>query len=591
VSAIAYACLERNTADFPNIEISQRAVGAREGAVAVGSGKMFCHPGMATVIGEVTVPMVSIDGLVIKALDFLKIDVEGYELRVLQGAERTLRRSMPVVLFKENQRGPLEHGIPNGECARFLEGLGAVFVTSRGKDRVFAWPQSAEAFATSFLAGHPEGILGHLGRDGDHEACNIVAGGYPEPTKKPFKVVSFYTSDNEYAEHARRLRMSLNRFGIAHEIVEIESLGSWEMNCAHKSNFLRDMWNASNVPIVWIDADATIEAQLTLFEAIDADVAFHKWNDHQLASGTIYFGKSALARLLIDRWVLRCEADPVTWDQVHLQSAWCDIATSAPLRTVFLPRTYLQIFDGPRDEGATIVHWQASRKSKREGHTTGNPAVSPTPQGLEDRRHNRLWRTDEEAFRIAEGKQHIISNTRHAFPEGFDFGAALHTAVDEDWPLLEIGCGIGRIASLMAPERYIGVELNPHAIIEARKELPGHVFRIHDNGLRYPFAPTVLLYNLGLNIPDDSLDLFLHDVCEDRKRVIITEVMDKQRLRSGKPQVFNRDPEEYILAMQALGFVLVSFQKYDYKRHDQQSRNEGFGSRLTILVFELFKRH
>lgn len=46
------------------------------------------------------VPMVSIDALALDRLDLLKVDVEGMEEAVLLGAEHSLRRLQPVVLFE-----------------------------------------------------------------------------------------------------------------------------------------------------------------------------------------------------------------------------------------------------------------------------------------------------------------------------------------------------------------------------------------------------------------------------------------------------------------------------------------------------------
>jgi len=139
-----FACLERNTKDYSNARIFRKAVGDAPRHVSVGRGKMYQHPGMETVNGAAgDTEMIRIDDLDLPALDFLKIDVEGYELHVLHGAEGTLRRFRPVVLFEENIRGPLENGIDNGRCAAFLEGLGATFVCSLNKDFVFRWPSEA----------------------------------------------------------------------------------------------------------------------------------------------------------------------------------------------------------------------------------------------------------------------------------------------------------------------------------------------------------------------------------------------------------------------------------------------------------------
>jgi hypothetical protein len=101
---------------------------------------MYQHPGMETVIGyDGDIDLVRIDDLELSALDFIKIDVEGFELQVLQGAERTLQCFRPIVLFEENIRGPLEHNVENGSCQRFLENLGAKLLTVQNKDFIFGW--------------------------------------------------------------------------------------------------------------------------------------------------------------------------------------------------------------------------------------------------------------------------------------------------------------------------------------------------------------------------------------------------------------------------------------------------------------------
>lgn len=135
-----FACLAENTGDFHNARVFQKAVGETSRLVSVGVGKMYQHPGMETVnAASGDVEMISIDQLALSALDFLKIDVEGYELHVLHGAERTLKQFRPLIIFEENIRGPLEHGIENGECAAYLNELGAQEVCVLNKDHVFKW--------------------------------------------------------------------------------------------------------------------------------------------------------------------------------------------------------------------------------------------------------------------------------------------------------------------------------------------------------------------------------------------------------------------------------------------------------------------
>jgi SAM-dependent methyltransferase len=435
-----------------------------------------------------------------------------------------------------------------------------------------------------------DGLLnvGHVGR-GHYAAPNgasICARGFAGGQPRAFHVVSFFTADNEYRDHAETLRRTLERFAIAHTLVPVEGRGAWELDCAYKARFIREQWEQRDVPIIWLDADATVESAPELFSTIRADFAAHKWQGCKLGSGTLYFGRSTYAKALLDQWVARCEADPITWDQNSLHSAWVDIAASAPLETVWLPRPYLHIFDAEHGEPPVIAHWQASRRVKAEGRTTGAPEVQLTPAGAHDRMIDRLWRTPEEAFWIREGRRHIKPEIGETFPEGFDPTADLTAAVGDQWPLLEVGCGVGRLAAVFAPERYIGVDINPAAVAAARRSLPDHVIRITDKGYVLPEAPSALLYTVMLHVGDDQMREMLGEVSAGRERVIIAEIMDARwRNPDQHVPVFNRNPEDYILAMGDLGFALASYVKRPYRRYDVEPFNIGRDSRLTILTF------
>lgn len=66
---------------------------------------------------------VRIDDLDLPDLAFLKLDVEGYEERALRGAEQTLRRFRPLVMFEDKPEKAVHFGDVKG-AHLYLEALG-----------------------------------------------------------------------------------------------------------------------------------------------------------------------------------------------------------------------------------------------------------------------------------------------------------------------------------------------------------------------------------------------------------------------------------------------------------------------------------
>lgn len=65
-----------------------------------------------------------LDEYVIERLDFFKLDVEGYELFALKGAERTIRRCKPTILVEMNAGTLARNGVKYQDIFEFLAGLG-----------------------------------------------------------------------------------------------------------------------------------------------------------------------------------------------------------------------------------------------------------------------------------------------------------------------------------------------------------------------------------------------------------------------------------------------------------------------------------
>ncbi|MFG1869923.1 FkbM family methyltransferase [Micromonospora arborensis] len=95
---------------FPEVRVVRAVASDHEGSAelflpkngpAVGTSSLEHGDGSAT---TVTVPRVTIDGLGLTDVRFMKIDVEGHELPALRGAAETIHRDGPVLLIEVEER-------------------------------------------------------------------------------------------------------------------------------------------------------------------------------------------------------------------------------------------------------------------------------------------------------------------------------------------------------------------------------------------------------------------------------------------------------------------------------------------------------
>ncbi len=116
---------------FNNIVLERVGLGARPGRFAIKSIEEG-NQGMNRIVAddaaghmiEVTTLDDHLASRPVPRLDLIKIDVEGFELNVLQGAEQVLRRFWPILFIELDDRNLREQDTDARGLIRFLEKIG-----------------------------------------------------------------------------------------------------------------------------------------------------------------------------------------------------------------------------------------------------------------------------------------------------------------------------------------------------------------------------------------------------------------------------------------------------------------------------------
>jgi hypothetical protein len=189
-------------------------------------------------------------------------------------------------------------------------------------------------------------------------------------------VVSFFTPD--YKEYADRLRESLDRFRVPHDLEPMEDRPSFSEIVRQKPRFILEMAEKHKDEydaVVWIDADAVVHAPLKLFGKIRQNLAVHYRDGIELLSGTMFWKTRYRALDILRQWASLCE-DP----NVHApricnldcpeQQILQQMVAVSDIPVYHLPTEYCKIEgrtemnDRGRKVVPVIVHHQASRQTR-----------------------------------------------------------------------------------------------------------------------------------------------------------------------------------------------------------------------------------
>lgn len=128
-------CFERNV---EGATLLPYAAGAHGGDVRVRMPPDNTGNAHIDDLGE-NVRMVTLDSLDLDPVDLLKIDVEGFERAVVEGAEQTIRRNQPVVVVEQKPKHAERYGWRQLDAVVFLKDLGMVQLAVLSGDYIMAW--------------------------------------------------------------------------------------------------------------------------------------------------------------------------------------------------------------------------------------------------------------------------------------------------------------------------------------------------------------------------------------------------------------------------------------------------------------------
>jgi FkbM family methyltransferase len=135
-----HADLFRHNVRADNVTLHEVALGDAPGFCDVkqlgeSSGDTYIQPG----VGNIEIR--TLDSYELSGVDFVKIDVEGFELQVAEGARETLLRNRPMVCVEQKDREESNFGATPKGALEFLLELGMRQRLEVQGDYILDWPR------------------------------------------------------------------------------------------------------------------------------------------------------------------------------------------------------------------------------------------------------------------------------------------------------------------------------------------------------------------------------------------------------------------------------------------------------------------
>jgi len=131
-------CWKVNLAGIENVELHEVGLSDAPGELSFTSPEGSCGGTCVSETG-ITCPIKTLDSFRLRDVSFLKVDCEGYELPILQGAERLLKRCKPMVVVEQKKEWEGRFPFPPKGAIHYLESLGASVLQEIGGDYIMDW--------------------------------------------------------------------------------------------------------------------------------------------------------------------------------------------------------------------------------------------------------------------------------------------------------------------------------------------------------------------------------------------------------------------------------------------------------------------
>ena len=139
--ALNFECLKRNVTE-DNVTAHNAALGDVECRKGLFRDPSNC--GAHAVVDGDEFPVMTIDSLALERCDLIQLDIEGYELFALRGAEKTIERFHPVLCLELKALGE-GYGVQDSEVIEWLEKRGYREAAKMGRDIMFTHKQKEDS--------------------------------------------------------------------------------------------------------------------------------------------------------------------------------------------------------------------------------------------------------------------------------------------------------------------------------------------------------------------------------------------------------------------------------------------------------------